>query len=241
MLLYCNVTDTTGIALAEDMGIPSQDAYRERLREQYPFIIRWGVGCGLGYIPRVVVNKMNAVNNAVDKFNALQMFEQAGVRIAGFTSEAPCIGRSREHHQGSNMWFCFEDSQIATARQEGATHFTRYIPTKNEYRVHVCGDEVAFVQRKYGEDRVSASFKANGHNTRWFREIYTGRDVTNDIKDNGFKAVKALGLDVGAADVMLGFDGLAYVCEVNTGPSLPHPRVRAPYVAYFRKRMEELV
>ena len=243
MLLYCKITDTTGIKLAEDMGIPSINGYQHRLREHYPFIIRWGVGCGIGYVPQVVVNKMNAVNNAVNKYKAITLFNEGGVRTAPFTDQVPVVGRTREHTQGQNFWLCWEQSQVDGARRDGAEYFIKYIPVKQEFRVHVLGGEVGFVQRKYQRNRSTSAFMGiQGFTDSWHREIYEGRDVTQDLKDTAVKAVEALGLDFGGVDLIVSLDdGLSYVCEVNTGPALPHPRVRAPYIAYFRKRMEELV
>ena len=216
MLLYCKYTDTTGIKLAEDMNLPSINAYNERLQGRPQFIIRWGVGLGIGYIPRIVVNKKDAVNLAIDKYASIRAFIQGGARTAPFTEDVVCCGRTREHHQGSNFWLCWEQGQVAGAKREGADYFIKYIPIKQEYRVHVLGNRVAFVQKKFTHDHVSTAFLgASGHNTSWFKNIYEGA-ISQDVLDTGLKAVQAIGLDFGAAAVVVSLDDrLAYVCPIR--------------------------
>lgn len=45
-------------------------------------------------------------------------------------------------------------------------------------------------------------------------------NVDESLKENAIKAVKTVGLDFGAVDCAIDFDGNAYVIEVNTGPGL---------------------
>lgn len=240
MLIYCKPTADTGKKLAEELGMPCINGYRDTLDQRYPIIVRWGYGTGLGYIPELVINKMDAINHAVNKYKSARTFMENNIRTAPFSEAVPCIGRTRNHHQGSGFWFCWEQSQIRGAQGEGAEYFVKYIPTRQEFRIHVLGGEFAFAQKKYRDDRISTCFLgASGHRGNSFAEIYEGSDVTEDVINTGVNAVKSLKLDMGAADVIVGLDdGLAYVCEVNTGPSLPHPRVREPYINYIKQRIE---
>jgi glutathione synthase/RimK-type ligase-like ATP-grasp enzyme len=202
-------------------------------------VIRWGVGCGIGYVPSKVLNKQVAVNNAIDKNKAIQLFNLHGVRTARYTGTAPCVGRTFEHTQGQNFWLCWQHDQIYSAKQEGAQYFIEYIPIKQEYRVHVLGGQIAFVQRKYQSDRISTAFMGiQGFSNNWHKNIFTGA-VSNDIKTTSINAVKALGLDFGGVDILVSInDDKAYVAEVNTGPALPTEEVRAPYIQFFKERFE---
>ena len=239
-ILYCKTTSDTALKLAEKLGIPSYNPYQADGTLGRPTkVIRWGVGCGIGYVPRLVLNKMKAVNNAVNKLAAIDLFNVKNVRTAARTNEVPCVGRTREHTQGQNFWLCWEEEQVETAAQEGAEYFIEYIPIKQEYRVHVIENEVAFIQRKYPKDRVSTAFMGvQGFSNQWHKKVYTGR-VSGDVKTTAVDAVKALGLDFGGVDILVSMkNNKAYVAEVNTGPALHSDVVLAPYVKYFKAKLD---
>ena len=242
MIVYCRTTKDTARLLAEDLGMPCYNPHGETNGGKSKYVIRWGTGGGLGYIPETVLNKMAAVKKAVNKLGSIKLFNTAGVRTAtlfkeGFTT-TPCVGRSIEHTQGQNFWLCWAPDQIHTAKLEGAEYFIDYIPIKQEYRVHVMDGKVVFCQRKYPKDRVSSAFMGiQGFSNGWHRHAFDGA-VSKDIKDTARDAVAALGLDFGGVDVLISqTDNLAYVAEVNTGPALPTEEVRKFYTNYFTKKL----
>jgi glutathione synthase/RimK-type ligase-like ATP-grasp enzyme len=236
MILYCGTTKDTAILLAEEMGIPAGNPFTNPIGHPNK-IIRWGVGCGIGYTPKLVLNKMKAVNKAVNKLKAVEIFNAEGVPTAQFAIKAPCVGRSIEHTQGQNFWLCWENSQIESAKQEGAEYFIQYIPIKQEYRVHILGGVFSFAQRKYPKNRVSTSFMGvQGFSNNWHKRIFTGM-LAPEIKIVAIDAVKVLGLDFGGVDILISQkDGKPYVAEVNTGPALPTEEVRKPYVKFFNSK-----
>jgi len=75
----------------------------------------------------------------------------------------------------------------------------------------------------------------NGHTFRNIRNL-TPR-VQRRIEDAGVSAVEILGLDFGAADVLLGDDENTYVLEVNTGPGLADNSLEV-YVQKFAELLE---
>ena len=239
MILYCKVTKDTAEALARELNLPYKNVFQEPLNERPRKVIRWGVGVGLGYVPNLVVNKMKAVNKATNKLKAVELFTIAGVRTAQLGEAVPCVGRTRTHTQGNNFWLCWEEEQVRTARMEGAEYFIKYIPIKQEYRVHILGGVFSFAQRKYPRDRVSSAFMGiQGFANHWHKKIYTGH-VPQDVITTAVNAVNCLGLDFGGVDILVSQDdGLAYVAEVNTGPALPTEEVRRPYVNYFIEKLD---
>jgi glutathione synthase/RimK-type ligase-like ATP-grasp enzyme len=100
--------------------------------------------------------------------------------------------------------------------------YTEYIKKKDEYRVHVHNGHVFFIQRKARKLDVlddEVNWKVRNHANGF---IYANQNVELPIeaKENACLAVRALGLDFGAVDIIHGMDGEFYVLEVNTAPGL---------------------
>ncbi len=93
---------------------------------------------------------------------------------------------------------------------------------RHEYRVHVIGGEVVYVQkkkRKTGwEENPEYSNTIRNHHTGW---IYAteGVEIPEDVQNLAIQSVAALGLDFGAVDIIV-VQGQGYVLEVNTAPGL---------------------
>lgn len=235
-LLFTNgITRQTGAALAEELGCQSGPEGIQRITK----LIRWGNGSGIGYTPALVINKKTAIDRAVNKELSIQLFREAGCRVPEETDRVPCVGRTRTHTQGNGFWLCWEQPQVAQVRQEGADYFIRYIPVRQEWRVHVIDGEVAFVQNKYEPERIATAFMGiQGFRDNWHTRVLPPERAGMNVCVQSVNATRALGLDFGGVDVLVSLtDNRPYVIEVNTGPSLPTPQTRAPYLAYFRERM----
>lgn len=235
-LLYHRITADTGKLLADELGCEGG----EEFTRHHTHVIRWGNGGGLGYTPRVVVNKQIPLGRAIDKNEATRLFQRHGVRCPTRTTRVPCVGRSAQHTQGQNFWLCWEPGQVETASQEGAAYFISYIPIKQEFRVHVIDGAAAFVQRKYARTRVSTAFMGvQGFRDHWHERRLARNQAPADVIGQAIAAVECLGLDFGGVDVVISIeDDHAYVLEVNTGPALPTPETREPYIRFFRSKIE---
>lgn len=124
--------------------------------------------------------------------------------------------------------------------------FTRNFPKDQELRVHVFNgkviDYVAKRRRRPKPDETGAvpadSIKPNfwirSHGNGWV--FCHNDDEGKPIKRNhnaeqvAVDAVKALGLNFGAVDVLVGGRGNAVVCEVNTAPGLEDSTTIKAYV-----------
>lgn len=101
--------------------------------------------------------------------------------------------------------------------------YVQYVSKKDEYRVHVLGGEVFFVQRKARKLDVPDSevnWKIRNHQNGF---IFANQEVQppEDVLTQAVQAIQDLSLDFGAVDI--GFnsnEGKAYVYEVNTSPGL---------------------
>ncbi len=103
--------------------------------------------------------------------------------------------------------------------------YTRYIPKKDEYRIHVVGNSVIDVQRK----ALKAEKANSGEEINWkVRNLDNGFiyqreniNVPDAVKDVATRAVKEVGLTFGAVDVVVNTkDQRPYVLEINSAPGI---------------------
>lgn len=100
--------------------------------------------------------------------------------------------------------------------------YTKYIPKKHEFRVHVVAGEVVDVQRKakktdfVGEVNWKVRNLANG-----FIYAREGFETPECVTTQATRVVAQIGLDFGAVDIIWNEkQNKAYVLEVNTAPGL---------------------
>jgi len=101
-----------------------------------------------------VFNHPNNIRKNRNKLTALEVMKNAKCNVADFSKESignlqfPVIGRTKYHQGGQGFWLCLTKSQVDNALQEGAAYFQSFIDIKNEYRLHVVGDEVIYAVKK---------------------------------------------------------------------------------------------
>lgn len=115
--------------------------------------------------------------------------------------------------------------------------YTRYVPKKDEFRVHVVNGQVADVQRKVLKKEKAES----GDDINWkirnldngFIYQREGIEVPQAVREIAIRAVKEVGLDFGAVDVVVDVKTQKpYVLEVNTAPGITGTTVKN-YVEAF--------
>lgn len=106
-----------------------------------------------------------------------------------------------------------------------ASLYTKYVPKKEEYRVHIVHGEVIDIQRK----TLSEAKKTSGDEINWkVRNHDNGfiyqRDGINppaSVTNVSLECMAAVGLDFGAVDVVYNAKSdRSYVLEINTAPGL---------------------
>lgn len=112
---------------------------------------------------------------------------------------------------------------------------TKYIPKKEEYRVHVVNGEVIDVRRKVARDSDSIkNWKVRSHGNGF---IFQKGNISPhpQVLEQALKAIEKSGLTFGAVDVIWNeFRGKAYVLEINTAPGLEGSTVDE-YVKAFQE------
>ena len=184
--------------------------------------LRWGISYH-GNKPAI-----NANVNRFNKMEALIEFQKVGIAapkiikgaIQVTRGELPVLARKIHHTKGKDIVVCkTADEVMEIAYAHTHDFFTPWIPTATEYRVWILNGNAFTVYEK--------EFKGEGEYPGYSRNRAMGfKFVKHDellplraLTQPSIAAVKALDMEFGVVDVLLGKDGKYYVLEVN---SMPH-------------------
>lgn len=223
-------------------------------------VINWGsskVNLDLPNIKRVLnpASRTSPISNKLTFFEMCAAAEN-GPRIPPFWKSSEealeqmqqnpkwsVIGRDERGSCGLDIRF-FEDDPDAW---NSSDFFVKYIPKKDEYRLHVFkysdGYTVLTQQRKAlraldpvtGEeiDKDKVNFKVRNHRNGF---IFQRQNVAppQDVFQQGLRAMEVSGLDFGAVDIIWNEKSQkAYVLEINTAPGLEGSTVNE-YASAFK-------
>lgn len=239
--------------LSQALGIKRIKTERSRFKGRASKVV---VNWGCSQLPDEVlkcqiINSPDSVARASNKLTAFQVMSDAGVRVPDFKTsdgqdelQEELMGMSPE----SVHWLARTklsghsgDGIVLLKGCEAVPHaplYTKYIKKKFEYRVHVMRGEVVDVQRKarsseVPDDEVNWHVRSHGNGFIFARN--EGHTPHNDVLDQAVEAVRCLGLDFGAVDVIFNERSeCAYVLEVNTAPGLAGETLRG-YVDRLRE------
>lgn len=181
-----------------------------------------------------------------DKLEQLERLRRAGIKVPKIIFathpnevaryEFPLLARKVHHSKGKDIIFLktrrswFRRMRRVKKRQ----FFVKYIPKQDEFRVHVLGDKIAGISKKVKNyDYPLPHAHVWSRDRGWIQVDYNG-EQSERLSELAIKSIKALELDFGAIDIILGIDGEYYVLEVNTAPRLNRRR-RKLYTNFFRQ------
>lgn len=198
-------------------------------------LIRWGNSDELDG-SFMELNSRESVSLSSNKLSSLKTLKENGVSVPWFTSDRgelatkhfKVVGRTTYHQGGSN--FNIHDSGEEATYDHMSTHFLELIPIYKEYRVHVFKDEIIGISRKTDEGvehRITNKYTRN-HSNGWRFIRCDIEQMSMRLREIALEAVKTLGLDFGAVDIILstGEESTSsggkkfYVLEVNSAPSI---------------------
>ena len=219
MWAYSNASKTAKL-LAEKLGI--KRIKHKNSKAKPTVVINWGKGIPFNR----VVNDYKAIGSSINKRVAFIKLKEAGVSVPDFTTER----LTAESWLGKHKVVCRatltgHEGQGITIHSEGplplVPMYVKYIPKKKEFRIHVAGGEVIDKQQKVlkqGTSNPNFEIRNTANGFVFQRQNIT---VPPDVIEQAVNAVRALGLDFGAVDVIWNeSQGRAYVLEVNTAPGL---------------------
>lgn len=101
--------------------------------------------------------------------------------------------------------------------------YTKYIPKKDEYRVHVFRDTIIDLQRKARSSEIEdedVNWQIRNH-ANGFIFMREGVELPDSAKEMCIKAIKVVGLDFGAIDLIWNEkENKYYILEINTAMGL---------------------
>lgn len=201
-------------------------------------LIRWGYTGTKMFGNMRVYNRAEAIRTVSNKSNARALFQELKIPVPRPTeTEFPTIGRPQKHKKGQHFFICNNAEEVQKAKEQGAVYFSKLYPKKEEYRVHVAGGRAILVSIKIGDKTQIVWNKKSGFNFKHLhRHMWLENEKLLKLVKTAKRAVKKVGLDFGAVDIMA-FAGsglpLFVVCEINTCPALS-PLAIQKYVAYFK-------
>lgn len=205
-------------------------------------VINWGSSVHRGFMDRSkVINTSEATAKASNKLLTLiNLSESGSVNTPKFfVSEEEVVDYLSQDgdntvlartilqgHSGGGIVILKEGDDVPYAQL-----YTALLHKTSEFRVHVgpsgSGELSVFdftkKRRRTGSTPEGVEKVIKSHDNGWIfvRNNANGEEVhiPQDVKQQAINAVKSLGLDFGAVDVVLS-SGKAYVLEVNTAPGL---------------------
>lgn len=161
----------------------------------------------------------------LDKIDRMYLMNRGGVRMVPWFEgkdipegiQFPLLARKSMGFGGTDIVPVFQPKEVAWRVAAGWEWFSSYVPVETEFRVWVFRDlhldTYEKVMKRETEYRYIGRNFRNGFEFQKTeqREAATWQAVS---------ALKALKLDFGAVDMVLGEDGKIYVLEVNTAPGV---------------------
>ena len=212
-------------------------------RLKFDFIVNLGYFRAFDSKGAKVINSPDAVARSSNKRRARQIFQNQKVPAPTLfmlpnsigMMDFPVVGRTTHHTKGHGFWLCSNKQELTRSISGGATHWMKYIANTREFRIHAfastLGTEVSaddYAVLKLSEKlpdgpKAKRDAVVKNHDNGWIFTYPADKDdpILTIARRAGKQAVAALGLQFGAADVMVSVDDdKAYVLEVNSAPCL---------------------
>lgn len=189
--------------------------------------ISWGYKNAKGHHwgPVKWTNHPLNVRGATDKRIAFFNWDLKGVACVpwttdkavaqGWNQKAKVLGRTACQQAGSGIKV-YEPESILGDHQL----YTKYIPKSKEFRVHVFGGKAILVSEKRRKKGVESDYIIRANHKGW---VFCYKDVNepDGLRVLGVNAVRTLGLDFGAVDIIWNKkQNKLFVLEVNSAPGL---------------------
>lgn len=238
-----SIPSPTSKQIVRDMYGISRYAKRANYLDRAENLIRWGHTKTVE-VSGLELNKRDAILLSSNKPECRKVLAEAEIPVPKATeTQYPVVGRSRKHKAGDNFFYCKNKEEVQEAKENGAVYFSQYYPKTNEYRVHVGSGKVLLMSIKEGDktQRVWNKKLSNFNFRHLRRSVWLNDKHLRKMCRTAKKAIKAVGLDFGAVDIMAdageGHEPFV-VTEINTAPSLS-PLAIEKYIQYFEKAIND--
>lgn len=232
-LAYVKQTRPTGKYMGQELGCRFGIRPPAEYEDGLDVLIRWGSRKPMPDSD-IVLNAPSAILQASDKLATYRALSRAGLQtLPTFTTmwEATdyaqrthywVYGRKRFGMGGKDIILWEAGYQEPPPGAANCDFYTTYVPSRREFRIHVVGEKVVRVQAKYHDHPEMDPMGGMIRNyTHGFRFRTPRQELRPRRRMDAIKAIKALGLDFGAVDMIVNGDGGEghTIIEVNTAPS----------------------
>lgn len=225
------------------LGANARLSRRNPILRQFRFVINWGNRSPITADAGVrVFNKPEAITVASNKLSTFRRLQEAGVRIPQFYTEPPPATKNKIILARTNLTgSCGVGIHVVRPGEAmpRAPLYVDYIRKELEYRIHVAGGQVIFVQqkrKKSDREQTENEKLIRNHDNGWVFCPVAPDTVDAGCRDAAVASVAAVGLDFGAVDCVVGrSDGNCYVLEINTAPGIESPQLTEAYRQAFTR------
>ena len=187
----------------------------------------------------IEINTVEAVQNSRDKFAMKKCFDNAKISHADYYIDStkiddsidyPIVAKRKFGFKGRGMYLLCSRGEFLNFMEKQYDKdyfFEKFYNYAREYRLHICNGQIFMVWRKLRKKDAEERWYFNDSNCNWVseqHELFNKPVNWKDICKHSIKAMKAVGLDLGAVDVRVQSDKhetpLFIICEVNSAPAL---------------------
>ncbi len=237
---------TNGRASEGAFQLAKQDGFKRAVYGKFikadDLVINWGSGAPLALQSDLgkVLNAPAAVKLAINKLTCFKALYDHGVPTVEWTADKSVaqswsdagdvvIMRTKlTGHEGDGIIVVEKHHKV-----QDAPLYTKYVFKEREYRCHVVNGVVIDTAQKIRDpNREPTTWKIRSWKNGF---IFARNNVKpNELRDAAaIAAIKAVGLNFGAVDLIEDKFGNAYVLEINTGPGIEGKTVQI-YADAFR-------
>lgn len=249
MYIYSHNPHSRGAkALARAMGIKRIKHFGHRFKgSARKIVINWGSTELIREVMKCnIINLPDIVMKASNKGHFFQALAHTNITPTATTSKAEA---ARWINGDGTIVVCRTVLQghggvgIVLARSEeelvDAPLYVKYVPKKEEYRIHLWHQDVFHIQRKVRRaDAEPTDWQIRNHDNGFIYQRQ-GLHCPADVLEKAGEAMLVIGLDFGAVDVIYNAkQQRAYVLEINTAPGLEGASP-ALYAEMFLEKLRE--
>ena len=182
----------------------------------------------------VEINTVEAIENSRDKAKTKLCFEEDDIPQAVYYPfsadtdeiEFPIVVKRRIGFQGRGMQKidnADDLKQFIDSHNMDDYIIEKFYNYAREYRLHCTQHECFMAWRKLRREDAEVRWFFNSSNCNWVgpdHELFNKPNNWDDIENDCIRAIKSVGLDIGAVDCRVSTDGKYIVLEVNSAPAL---------------------
>lgn len=186
-------------------------------------VINWGIS-GSDNRPTLNAKANGSKYEQLKKLEAKYVLCPATARFDGpFKLQYPVLAR-RDRHAGGTDILLINGPEDYRRIPNDYAYTTQLVPSTREFRVWIFRDRHLVTYEKIKKREAEQPGFGRNYAQGYGFDRIENEAVPNALKQIGRDAIRALELDFGAIDILLGTDGRYYVLEVNTAPRIENER-----------------